>query len=246
MGGLYRKICRDTTESQLENGMVPDIAPEYTRFQEGFFESAEWGSACVQVPWLLYVWYSDDSILAKQYDTMTKYTRYLASTRNEKGLAKGGLGDWYDWTPEHGHRGYAQLTPVELTATAMLFDNARILGEIAEMLGRKEDAKAFQSLAEEVREDFISAAYYDPERQTVSTGSQAALAVGLYFDLVPESDRAAVLANLEAALETMQFRPTTGGGLFPVSRAGPRERRPFRPLSTASSIARTLPATGTC
>jgi hypothetical protein len=213
MGGLYRKICRDTTESQLETGMVPDIAPEYTRFQEGFFESAEWGSACVQLPWLLYVWYGDDSILAQQYDTMAKYTRYLASTRNEKGLAKGGLGDWYDWTPEHGHHGYAQLTPLELTATVMLFDNARILSKTADLLGRKEDAQTFQELAQEVREDFI-AAYYNPEQHTVSTGSQAALALGLHFGLVPESDRAAVLANLETALEIMQFRPTTGEVCF--------------------------------
>ena len=51
---LYRKICRDTTESQLDSGMVPDIAPEYTRFSGGFFESPEWGSACVQLPWLIH------------------------------------------------------------------------------------------------------------------------------------------------------------------------------------------------
>ena len=34
MGELYRKICRDTTDSQLENGLVPDIAPEYRAVQE--------------------------------------------------------------------------------------------------------------------------------------------------------------------------------------------------------------------
>ena len=64
--GLYRKICRDTTESQLDSGLVPDIAPEYTRFNGGFFESPEWGSASVQLPWLLYRWYGDDGILAAQ------------------------------------------------------------------------------------------------------------------------------------------------------------------------------------
>ncbi|MEA3365807.1 MAG: family 78 glycoside hydrolase catalytic domain, partial [Candidatus Hydrogenedentes bacterium] len=100
--GLYRKICRDSTDSHLDNGLVPDIAPEYTRFNGGFFESAEWGSASVQLPWLLYRWYGDEEVLAEQYDTMARYTRYLATTRNEQGLAKAGLGDWYDWTPEHG------------------------------------------------------------------------------------------------------------------------------------------------
>lgn len=211
--GLYRKICLDTSESQLDSGLVPDIAPEYTRFTGGFFESAEWGSAAVQIPWLLYRWYGDTDILARQFDTMTKYTRYLASTRSEEGLAKGGLGDWYDWTPENGHAGLAQLTPLELTATAMLFDNARIVSATAELLGKQSEAEYFADLAESVRTNFLDA-YYDDETHSVSTGSQAALSVGLYFGLVPAADREAVLANLVRAVETMNYRPTTGEVCF--------------------------------
>ncbi len=211
--GLFRKICRDTTESQLENGMVPDIAPEYTRFSQGFFESAEWGSACVQLPWLLYRWYGDRAIVTRQFDTMAKYTRYLASTRNEQGLAKGGLGDWYDWTPEKGHAGYAQLTPLELTATALLYDDARIVAAAADMSGRAAETREFTELAERVREDFI-AAYYDPAAQTVAGGSQAALAMALHFGFVPEPDRDAVLENLVCAVEGDHYRPTTGEVCF--------------------------------
>lgn len=210
---LYRKICRDTTESQLENGMVPDIAPEYTRFSQGFFESAEWGSAAVQLPWLLYRWYGDMDILARQYDTMARYTEYLATTRDAKGLAKAGLGDWYDWTPEKGHAGYAQLTPGELTATAMLFDNARILSLTAALLNKPEDAERFNTLAQQVRDDFITA-YYDSTSHTVATGSQSALAVGLFFGLIPETDREAVLATLTAKLEQDAFKPSTGEVCF--------------------------------
>ncbi|WP_320178417.1 family 78 glycoside hydrolase catalytic domain [Roseovarius pacificus] len=211
--GLYRKICRDTAESQLDNGMVPDIAPEYTRFNAGFFESAEWGSAAVQLPWLLYRWYGDTEVLARQYATMTAYTDYLASTRNAEGLAKAGLGDWYDWTPEKGHVGYAQLTPGELTATAMLFDNARITSATAALLGNTEDATRFHALAEQVRKDFI-AAYYHPDTHSVATGSQSALSVGLFFDLVPEEARAGVLENLVATLESQGYKPSTGEVCF--------------------------------
>ncbi|HOC67753.1 MAG TPA: family 78 glycoside hydrolase catalytic domain [Candidatus Hydrogenedentes bacterium] len=211
--GLYRKICRDTTESQLENGLVPDIAPEYTRFQDGFFESPEWGSSAVQLPWLLYRWYGDTEILARQYDTMARYTRYLACTRNIQGLAKAGLGDWYDWTPEKGHTGYAQLTPGELTATAMLFDNARILAKVAAMTGQGDEAETFAALSRQVREDFMDA-YYDGERKTVAKGSQSALAIALYFDLLPEKDRDQVLCNLVAALENDAYKPSTGEVCF--------------------------------
>ena len=209
VSGLFRKICRDTTESQLENGLVPDIAPEYTRFDGGFFESAEWGSASVQLPWFLYRWYGDTDILARQFDTMARYTRYLASTRDEKGLAKGGLGDWYDWTPEKGHVGPSQLTPPELTATAMLYDDARILSQVAGLLVNPTARQEFAALADQVKGDFMRA-YYDPETHSVSTGSQTALAVGLHFGLVPEEDRAAVLDKLVRAVESMQYRPTIG------------------------------------
>ncbi len=210
---LYRKICRDTTESQLDSGLVPDIAPEYTRFQDGFFESAEWGSACVQLPWLLYRWYGDQQILFQQYDTMTRYVRYLAQTCNDRGLAKPGLGDWYDWTPETGHRGPSQLTPAELPATAMLYDNARILSRVAQLRGREADRIEFDKLADKVRRDF-QAAYYDPAKKSVATGSQAALATALYYDLVPDTDRPAVLATLAADFERDAFRQTTGEVCF--------------------------------
>jgi len=209
MGGLYRKICRDTTDSQLENGLVPDIAPEYVRFKGGFFESPEWGSASVQLPWLIHRWYGDERILREQYPTMVRYTDYLAGTRNKAGLVKGGLGDWYDWTSEKGHVGHSQLTPRELPATCMLYDNARILRQAATMQGKAAEAQKWEGLAEEVRRDFM-AAWYDKQNKTVASGSQCALAMGLYFELVPAEDRGAVLANLVRNLHKSRYRPSTG------------------------------------
>ena len=210
---LYQKISRDTAEAQLDNGLVPDISPEYTRFSGGFFESPEWGSACVQVPNLLYTWYGDLVTEERRYETMKRYTRYLASTRNEKGLVKPGLGDWYDWTPEKGHVGASQLTPAELPATAFLYDNARIVARVAERLRETQDAAQFDGLARQVRQDFIRA-YYKPVEHSVATGSQASLATALHFDLVPEEDRADVLANLVAELERAQYRQSTGEVCF--------------------------------
>jgi alpha-L-rhamnosidase len=214
MGELYRKICRDTTDSQLKNGSVPDIAPEYVRFDGGFFESPEWGSASVQLPWLIHRWYGDQRILSEQYTTMAAYTDYLAGTRNEAGLVKGGLGDWYDWTPEQGHgSGLPKLTPKELPATCMLYDNARILRQAAAMQGKAAEEEKWQKLMDETRRDF-QAAYYDQKNKTVATGSQSALALGLYFGLVPDADRGAVLAKLVSNLEKSQYRQSTGEVCF--------------------------------
>jgi hypothetical protein len=207
---LYRKICRDTTESQLDNGLVPDIAPEYTRFNGGFFESAEWGSAAVLIPYQLAYIYGDREILVRQRETMKRYIDYLVSTRNNQGLAKGGLGDWYDWTPAKGHAGYAQLTPRELTTTAMLYLNVAVYAQITPDTNEKQK---YTELAEQVKKDYVKV--YEKTDGTIATGSQAALALSiplkLYGNDINVSD---VFAHLLKRLEQDQYAPTTGEVTF--------------------------------
>jgi len=219
---LYRKICRDTTESQLENGLVPDIAPEYTRFQAGFFESPEWGSASVLLPNQLFHTYGDRQIVRQQMETMERYVDYLASTRNDQGLVKAGLGDWYDWSPEKGHAGYSQHTPGELTATAMLYMNANVLAYFhTELMDEFDDATFdkwfdYNELAEQVRDDFTKA-YLKPDG-TVATGSQAAQAMAITlsteYSLDEDIDEDIAERLIEKLAETNN-RPTVGEVVFP-------------------------------
>ena len=211
---LYRKICRDISEAQLENGMIPDIAPEYTRFVHGFFWSAEWSSAAVQIPWLLYRWYGDEEIIAEQYDTMDRYVRYMASTRNEAGLVRAGLGDWFDWSPVKRHAGYSQHTPGELTAQAFLCDNARIMAIFAEQLGKLDDASYYRALHASAVADF-QRAYFNSATNVVATGSQASYAFALYFDLLPASARQGAFDNLLAELAKWNYRPSCGEVAWP-------------------------------
>ncbi len=211
---LFRKICRDMTEAQLDDGMIPDIAPEYTRFVQGFFWSAEWSSAAIQVPWLAYRWYGDEQIISEQYDTMNRYVRYMASIRNEQGLIKAGLGDWYDWSPEKSHAGYSQHTPGELTATAFFCDNLRVMAIFAEKLGKSEDAAYFRDLREQAVKDF-QRAYFNAETSVVATGSQASYGFALYFDLIPLESRAAAFENMLADIEKWNYRPSCGEVAWP-------------------------------
>jgi hypothetical protein len=200
---LYRKICQDTSESQLDNGLVPDTAPEYTRFSDGFFESPEWGSACVQIPWLLFQYYGDRDIVEKQRDTMTRYITYLDSTRNDKGLVKAGLGDWCDWSAEKGHAGYSQHTPGELTSTAVFLDNLKILKRIT-------GEERFEKMYEQTLESY-KAAYLNSETGMISTGSQSALAETLY--VLGKNDE--ILNRLVEKIEADRYKPTTGEVSFP-------------------------------
>ena len=150
---LYDKVIDDMIEAQLENGLVPDIAPEYVPFAGGFRDSPEWGSACVILPWDLYQWYGDIDAVRKAYPMMKKYVGYLKG-KSDNNILSHGLGDWYDLGPKFP--GEAQLTPKAVTATSIYFYDTKLLAEMAAIIGEKEDAGYYSNLAEEIRKSFNS------------------------------------------------------------------------------------------
>ena len=189
---LFVKGMNDMVDSQLPNGLVPDIAPEYTVFEGGFRDSPEWGSAVVLVPWQQYEWTGDVDLLRRHYAAMGRYVAYLG-TKARSHVLSHGLGDWYDIGPKRP--GVAQLTPVALTATAFYYADAKTLARAATLLGETVDAARYEALSGEIRTAFQKA-FYDKEQKTFATGSQTANALALVWDLVPEADRGAVLDHI--------------------------------------------------
>ncbi|MCX6225763.1 MAG: family 78 glycoside hydrolase catalytic domain [Bacteroidia bacterium] len=121
---MYEKIIDDMVESQLDNGLVPDIAPEFVPFSGGFRDSPEWGSSAVIVPWYVYNWYADRKPMERAYPMMKRYVDYLGSKANGS-IVSHGLGDWCDLGP--GSPGESQLTPKALTATAIYYYDLTVL-----------------------------------------------------------------------------------------------------------------------
>lgn len=189
---LYAKGFADMADAQRQSGLVPDIAPEYVVFTGGFRDSPEWGSAVILAAWQHAVWTGDDTPLRRNYDVMTRYVAYLAS-RAEGDIVSHGLGDWYDIGP--GPPGYAQLTPIALTATAIDYEDVAALARIAARLGRDDDAARYAADAARIKAAF-NREFFDPGTGTYATGSQTAQAMPLVLDLVPPDQRARVLDAL--------------------------------------------------
>ncbi|MBN1441549.1 MAG: family 78 glycoside hydrolase catalytic domain, partial [Planctomycetes bacterium] len=202
VAALYAKIARDTTESQLPSGLVPDIAPEYTVFSGGFRDSPEWGSACVLLPWMLHEWYGDRSVLEESYETMKRYVEYLASTASGH-IVSHGLGDWADFV-KGGGVGASQLTPRELTATAIYWEDIRVLAKTARLLGKTSDAETYEKRADDVKAAF-HAKLFDPRANRYATGSQTSLAMPLALGMVAGDRRPAVVENLIAEIRERDY-----------------------------------------
>ncbi len=203
---LYSKQVNDMIEAQLDNGLVPDIAPEYVAFNGGFRDSPEWGSASVILPWLIYQWYGDASVMEKAWPMMVRYVQYLKN-KSDNHILSHGLGDWFDLGPKQP--GEAQLTPKSLTATAIYYYDLKLLTEMAAVLKKTDDSDRFFDWANEVKTAFNSK-FFNPETGVISTGSQTAMSMPLCVGLVDEQYKAKVLQNLEDSIRA-QGKPLTAG-----------------------------------
>jgi len=203
---LYNKVVDDMIDSQTEQGLVPDIAPEYVVFTRGFRDSPEWGSASVIIPWQLYKWYGDEEVLKKAYPMMKRYVDYL-QTKADNHILSHGLGDWYELGPKSPGR--AQLTPKALTATSIYYYDLQIVSKIAKMMHYKDDLQKYSALSEDVKSAYLHT-FYKPETGVVSTGSQTAYAMSLYTRLIPDTDREKVFNNLVKSIKRNKYALTSG------------------------------------
>ena len=203
---LYSKQVQDMIESQTEDGLVPSFAPEYKPSTGGFRDSPEWGSASVILPWLVYKWYGDISVIGKAWPMMVRYAGYLRSKSNQNILSYG-LGDWFDLGPQTP--GPSQLTPLALTATAIYYFDLTLLSEMAGILNKEDEKKTFSAWAAEVKTAF-NKNFYNSETAVYSTGSQTAMAMPLCVGLVNDTNKIKVLENLVDSIYANGKRLTAG------------------------------------
>ncbi|MDD3194703.1 MAG: family 78 glycoside hydrolase catalytic domain [Paludibacter sp.] len=206
------KIMRDMADAQQPNGMVPTTAPLYNIFGtanggfDEFGDSPEWGSTFIIFPHMYEEFYGDSTLLFDYYPHMRRYMEYLISRAEDHELSFG-LGDWYDYGDFRA--GYSRNTPVPYVATAYYYYDLKLMAALAVRVGNKLDAKLFGELATAVRERF-NERWFDAATASYATGSQTALALAVYLDIVEPQYRKPVLDRLVQAIQEKGNRLTTG------------------------------------
>lgn len=181
---LWTKIAKDAREAQLPNGMVPDIAPEYTIFAGAFRDTPTWGSALIMDPWLVYQFYGDSAVLAQNYAAMTAYAGYLA-TKAAGNVLTAGLGDW----------GSVDNTSPPNVETATYYQDLVVLAQSAELLGKAADSKKYRDLAQAVLIAY-NAKFFDAAKSAYLPLNQTNQAMPLLLGMVPPGQEAKVFDNL--------------------------------------------------
>jgi alpha-L-rhamnosidase len=204
------KWLDDVTDAQLPSGAYTDIAP---RLHMTWAGAPAWGDAGVIVPWTLYSMYGDRGILQRTYPAMSRWMDFLAGG-NPGFLRERNLGNSYnDWLAPGDDN-----TPQELLATAYWAHDASLMAEIAEAIGRQDDAAAYRELGAKIRAAF-AAAFVEADGR-ITSGTQTAYVLGLHMNLVPDALASRAAAHLVDAIRVANWHLTTGfvgvGYLLPV------------------------------
>lgn len=157
--------------------------------------SPDWGTAVVQLPWWLYVYYGNTEILRDYYPEMKQWTDYVSSlatdpdrtqkyNRKTSHIVWQGLGDW---CPPAGES--ALNASVEFTSSAFHYLDVCIMEQVSRILEKNDDNRKYREEKKAIAQEVISV-LYNNNRKTY--GSQTADVMALDFGLVPKGDEKAV------------------------------------------------------
>jgi alpha-L-rhamnosidase len=217
MAGFYTKWLHDIRDAQKEDGSVPDVVPMYWPIAPA---DPAWGTACLVIPWTMYLYYGDQRILEQYYPLMTGYVGFLDSFAENDVLSYGKYGDWCP--PWHVN---SVDTPQDLVSQWCYYHDTLMLSKIAGILNKTEDARKYAARAKRIKAAFnqkflkgdryagerdpwhyrlIPSTATDKEKEIIKqrlarifdVRSQTGHVLALVLDLVPTDRKEAVLKSL--------------------------------------------------
>ncbi|ATC63953.1 alpha-L-rhamnosidase [Nibricoccus aquaticus] len=203
---IFTKGIRDMADGQTDDGLIPNIAPEFTVFKGTFRAAAEWGAAFFLVPWQQYEFTGDAGLLREYYPAMKRYFAWLEGRAKDDVLSDG-LGDWFDVGPALA--GPAQNTPPPVTASAFFYFDAKLMADTAALLGHADEAKEYATKAARILASY-NRHFFKAESGTYATGSQAANSLPLVMGIAAPTERARVFSALVKDVEQRGYATTTG------------------------------------
>jgi alpha-L-rhamnosidase len=199
VAAFFTKWLQDVRDAQSEGGAFSDVSPRLIVTTDG---SPGWGDAGIIVPWSLYECYGDERLLARHYDAMRRWIEYIRSANPDlirRNLLNNNYGDWV---------AVGSSTSKELLATAFFARDADLMARIARVLGKDDDAAAYQSLFGAIRSAF--AEEFLDEEGRVQGDTQTGYVLALRFGLVPDGWREKAAAHLVRAIEEKGGHLSTG------------------------------------
>lgn len=207
-GAFLTKYVRDWADGQEENGWINYTAPQINRH----FGGPMWSSGGLNVSWEFYQIYGDKQILEFTYDAGKRWIEFLDSQMSD-GVLQPFFSNWGrflgDWAAPNGRSVGGDIPDALFFNNCVYAMNLTTLIEIANILGKSDDAALFGSRLEEIKKR-VHEHFFDKEKQVYMNGRQVEQAFPLMIGLVPEHLRPVVFSNFEK--EITQTRPYLDAG----------------------------------
>ena len=181
---IYEKWLADHRDEQQPNGVLPAIIPT-SGWGYTWANGPDWTSTIALIPWNIYLFYGDASLLELCYDNIKRYVDRINEDSPE-GLTNWGLGDWVP---------VKSKSPKEFTSSVYYFTDVSILAKTAALLGKTADAEKYTALAEKIK-SALNKKYLDKKNGIYGSGFQTELSAALYWGIVPEELTGKVAKNL--------------------------------------------------
>lgn len=219
---VIRKWLGECRLNQKEDGKVINIAPpnnKPTFFSEMLWGSVGWGDASIIVPYALYKRFDDVRILEENYEMMKGWMRFLQSRANQENsktqfennpyhlyTIETGV-DYGEWCEPGSIPQMAMAKPQYKVTTAYYSRSAKMLSEIAEILGKKEDAAFYRDIAENAAKAFH---FIATENGKIVSDHQAEFVRAIDFGFLSEEEAKAAAADLNDMVKRNGYHLNTG------------------------------------
>ena len=180
---FYKKWLKDLAYDQDDQGRIPHVIPN--NLGPNSVAACGWADAGLIVPWVVYQYYGDKTILEDQYESMQAWVEYQRRTAGESYLWNTGrhFGDWLAYATTRSDYPGA-TTDKDLLATAFFAYSTSLLQKTAEVLGKDADAGEYELLFENIKEAF-NEEFITPNGR-MSSNTQTAYVIALAFNLFPD------------------------------------------------------------
>ncbi len=180
----YEKWLDDFIDNQKESGQISGIIPTSDWGYDDWIGPV-WDAAMFIIPYNLYLYYGDKTIIEKVWPMCERYLAYLKAREDPDGLVSYGIGDWLP---------YEAKTPTEFTSALFYYYDYRIMKEFSFILSK--ESSTLMANEDRLR-NAINKKFYNPETGVYASGTQTGQAAALYVKVVPGPEIPKVVAKLE-------------------------------------------------
>jgi len=202
---FFTKWLKDVAADQSPKGAVPFVIPNVL----GNGASAGWADVGTIIPWNMYLAYGDRRVLEEQYPSMKAWVEYMRGQSKDDLWNTGfHFGDWLFYRPFDDNDGRSAVTDKYLIAQCFYAHSTQLLINAARVLGRTEEAAAYEQLLKRIKAAFVRE-YMTPNGRLVS-GTQTAYVLALEFDMLPDSLQTQAARRLADNVKDYGYHLTTG------------------------------------